>query len=563
MRRKIFFLLPIFIITICTTGCFQKNKKSDEKTQTDYTLPSEYSNAVGDKKSELRSAVVDEIVRAIGDDRETKLYRIVAEFYQDFNNDGRKDYVCVFEFEINRRIQHNYWVGDCNYGVGYALSGKSEKNIHITYNLMPSLNSVSKPYGDNEKYAYSLVSSDTPNEDSFSLRFTDYYTNYGDDSVTNHYRDKNLEKFWVEMTFEYNDNVKTFALVKCGGLNVYEERGKSVIFRNLHQNPVYLSVWRDWFYFLKFCSVENPIDRNKVKHVKNEAEFLAAIDNNTTIRIQADTLNLTRERIHSKIPPKNKHIKTVNEYKDSTVVIFSGLENLEIIGDREDYPVVLVVDEVMDEVLRFEDSRNITLDNLLMTHSVPAGTCESGVLVCKNTRNVLIRGCSFDGSGIIGLELDSVFNADIYESYFFHNDHHAIEVNTSENIGFFNCAVYNNNTIFSTVSVYASSVRFGNCDFFENNIKRDDLSVIELGIQDNEQSHRKKKVPRGFMEFFDVRTYDITGGNGNLLTLYTYSNRLLSGNFYYEEMEKKHFYTKNEGHIGYAIFTVDTGNESR
>lgn len=572
MGRNIFAAFLIFVVIFASTGCVLKNKQQEKlKEEQEKEMRARAAKQKKGKTPEqLRQDLYFDIAKKLdrkmnANPGEKRNYNILSKFYQDFNNDGRLDFVCVFEYMTNCGYIGNVWSPDITYGVAYALSVPDDMENYkqeIVYNVIPSVSDAKKTYGSPEKYAYSLISAATPRKDSFTLRFTDYYIDFGDEEVTAEYRDKNLESFWLEMTFEYFPEENDFRLAKYGGLNVYGEGERFFDFKESPVYPITLSGWRDWYLPMKFVTAENSLSKNQIKHVKNEAEFLAAIGSNTTIFIDVPSLNLTGDSIRSKVPANNKHIRTVDEEGNSSSIIFHSLENLAIIGNCHDEEpfVTLEVDEVTDEVLWIEDSRNITLQALHMTHNVPAGTCEGGVFKCRNSENLHVQICHFDGSGIVGIDLSEVRNASFMNSSFYNNSHHAISLYSSENVTFYMCGINENKTLFSVVESLYSSVRFGRGWISDNAVTQGNRPLINVDLYNYGSSNKeKKKYPAGYFEMFDVWVDGNDVYNDVFVELVKHRDiSYSSSGESYRHSEKREYTDVNRGTVYYLELSPDT-----
>ncbi|NDV69201.1 right-handed parallel beta-helix repeat-containing protein [Dysgonomonas sp. 25] len=517
---KTFYYLTLLCLAVLLAGagCGGKKKESDEPVQ--YIPPKPKGKTMDEVRAELKKHIVDAIDRWVDEDRSGRKYGAVAEYYQDFNNDGRTDYLLVFEYAEKGEYVNNIWHEDAAYGVGYVLSNKETKDYdaRVVYDVLPSISEASKRYGDKEKYAYTLVGVESPKNNTLTLKYTDYYFD-GDEyeEVKEAARKKKMESFWAEMTFECDTEQNFFRLVKFGGLNVYGKGEQYIDFNDSQYTPLYLIDWSwKWYAPLKFMTVNNTPEKEKTIYVTDEVEFVEAIGSDRTIIIQVDELNLTSDTIEAKMREKNDQYK-ISEFYDSLY----GLKNLTIIGRsgageyEEEYSTRLVSDETSDIIFFVSYSSNITLRNLHMTHDVPPGGCEEGVFSAFKCQNLHIRNCTFDGSGIVGIALDSVTNAVIESSYFLNNSDNAIKVRDSENIHFFQCSVYQNKTAYPTVSVNNSSVRFGRCYLSSNVLPDEEDALISFTVRDHEKTMQKEENPiNGRLEFFDMHIDENEGESG-------------------------------------------------
>lgn len=549
MFKKTLHLTFALSIFICFSGCNSSNKKKErEEPQPVYTSTKPQGKTMEEVYQELREQVSKRLDEYIGNNSPSMKYDVVGEFYQDFNNDGKTDYVCIFEFKRNGQYLNGSWQEDISYGIGYSISNMRDKGrmeTYIAYDVIPSVNEISETYGDKEKFAYSLVSADCPQKNSFRLRFTDYFSRHFGKETTELYRDENLKSFWMELTFEYEDDYRTFELTKCEGLNLYGKGKQSIDFKKSSYDIIHLSYWPGWYMPLRLCSAEEPAKKKKTVYVKNEEEFAKAIGSNTEIIIQTDILNLTA------IPTS-----------------LDSLENLSIIGEEYEDGIsctTIIVDGVYDDVINIRNSNNIKLFNLHMKHKIPPNRNESLMLSCRNSRNLFIHNCYFEGAGRTGIYLENVSNADIHRCYFANNTNHSIEIESSENINFFNCYIYDNKTDNSIVYITSSSVRFGECHISNNTIENQNPAhcpIIKFRTFDSRKSQKEEAVPAGRLEIFDLSFFDNEPLDYSYLGTYTYyhSQSLHNENHYFTNEDETVCFssTDERNFIQYELYADET-----
>lgn len=399
-------------------------------------------------------------------------YSISEDYYTDFNNDGLNDYIVIYE-------------NDSEFFLGYAISRKDNSQdyeTHVIKNLMPS----SRKLDQEGKPSYAPIKMEV-NGNTFTIT---YITYIWDDSMIDSY----IDRFRLDMQFEYIPLQETFQLIKYGGLNVSEDGEHHINLKEICNPPIYITNW-DWYYSMKFL-LPLQIAKDTVIPVNNEKEFLEALGNNREICIETPVLNLTLDSIKHYITDNCPYIS--RSYLENGDLVLKNLNNFIIRGDR----TKIVVDNLQEHVVFLDSCSNIYIEDLWFTHDVPAGDCQAGVFYCKETTGLVINGCTFDGSGTIGMDISNSKNISVTNSRFCRNSRNVISVSKSDSIRFYNCDISENKTLFSVIENNYSSLRFGKTSVYHNTIEYQNYPFIDIKMAVPEKGEYS-----GRTEFIDFTLY--------------------------------------------------------
>jgi Right handed beta helix region len=137
--------------------------------------------------------------------------------------------------------------------------------------------------------------------------------------------------------------------------------------------------------------------RHRTITVRTAGQLVGAIGSDRTIRVMPGTYNLT-----DAAGLVNRHVSWSKRY-DGKQLDVSKVKNLKIVGVGRKRPRLLARPRYA-WVIRFIASKNVTLDNLVLGHTV-AGGCMGGVVAFERTKKAQILRSELFGSGTIGVEL--------------------------------------------------------------------------------------------------------------------------------------------------------------
>ena len=135
----------------------------------------------------------------------------------------------------------------------------------------------------------------------------------------------------------------------------------------------------------------------KVYHVDNVDDFLAAIGSDTTIYVDAALLDFSTASNYGGYGGNNYYWR---DDFDGPNLIITGVENFHIIGQGKDRTTLQAVPRYA-EVLNFESCSNISVEELTAGHLKEApGSCAGDVFEFTDCGEILVRGCGLFGCGV-------------------------------------------------------------------------------------------------------------------------------------------------------------------
>lgn len=216
------------------------------------------------------------------------------------------------------------------------------------------------------------------------------------------------------------------------------------------------------------------VDINQSVKVNSIKEFFNALDDNTEIIIQCDTLNFTLENLEKELGIKetdqywglnDKPIKReLKSYFLSFGIILKGYQNLII---RSEKHTDIISENSYDNILSFQHCKNIVLEGVSIFHT--PSTCNGSVLSISLSSNLTINNCSLNGSGGIGTKLIGAHDVRFNNVNIFNNVFYAVYAINSSNVVFEECNIYENHDWGKSV-IYSdiSSLKFNNCHITDN-----------------------------------------------------------------------------------------------
>jgi hypothetical protein len=203
--------------------------------------------------------------------------------------------------------------------------------------------------------------------------------------------------------------------------------------------------------------------QTKIIHVSNADEFVNAIGSDRTIILSGDTF-----RLRDIVKLKNVPIDTegCNDmpicanviYSNARGVSITGVSNLTILGDTSSkiHSLLSTRDED-DQILTFEDCKNIRMKNVDAVHLIPVLTsCSGGVLFFIDCKNVMLSNCTLSGCGEYGMLCDNDTNMTCYKCRIEHCSEYLFELNNNQHLLFQSC-------IFTDIKVMSSMIELTDC----------------------------------------------------------------------------------------------------
>lgn len=188
----------------------------------------------------------------------------------------------------------------------------------------------------------------------------------------------------------------------------------------------------------------------KTVRVKTYREFLEALDNHTEIILDMDQLNLSDPQFKKELLDFKKkdglRQRRVSYTSDISgekpyALILSSYTDLTIRGEKM-VEVISTVED--DEIIAFKNCEKIRIENLNFYHQVGVDPCSDGVSNFYGCKDVAIEHCFFNGSGIIGLNIQWSKNVQVKNSFVYNNSQHALMIHDSKQVVFEDCEFYAN-----------------------------------------------------------------------------------------------------------------------
>jgi hypothetical protein len=231
------------------------------------------------------------------------------------------------------------------------------------------------------------------------------------------------------------------------------------------------------FLFFNFAMAQKQIV------VKNTKEFILALDNNVTIIIDADQLDVSSTNLKKYIQliPANK----AKSIKIHNSIELNEIENLTIKGKKN---TKLWSSVAIDDIMSFDNCKNIRLENITLVHQIDKNdTCKGDVLQFSYSSNITLFNCNLDGSGRVGLSAEETKNIICEEVTITNCSLNAISI-TSESELYMKNSLIHSNTMQSTSVVealYGSKIHFESCNFYNNFIEDKNIFVIDEDTDSN------------------------------------------------------------------------------
>ena len=153
------------------------------------------------------------------------------------------------------------------------------------------------------------------------------------------------------------------------------------------------------------------------------------------------------------------------------------VHNLTIRGAKGSKPLLRIQPRYA-YVLRFTDSDNIRLENLVMGHT-EGGYCEGGVVCFEDCRDVTIDQCDMYGCGMEGINFTRSMELKCTNSIIRDCTYQIMDINTSRDVLFDNC-IFTRNKEFTQLILRGSvNILFRNCQILNNVGSLISVSVCE------------------------------------------------------------------------------------
>lgn len=201
---------------------------------------------------------------------------------------------------------------------------------------------------------------------------------------------------------------------------------------------------------------------DKIIVVDNADQFVDAIGSDRTIQLQGSTIYL------SNVSPT----KTGSNYRfDNTnegyeLVIF-GVKNLKIQG-LTSKPVKIITKPTNGNVIVFNNSDNLSIENVNAGHGPNKGDCEGGVFYFTNCNNISINKSILYGSGMEGISAENVTNLKCNNSSIRSCTYAIMSLDKCNEVEFNNCEFSDNKEYDLVTLSNCIGIKFLSCTFSNN-----------------------------------------------------------------------------------------------
>ena len=227
-------------------------------------------------------------------------------------------------------------------------------------------------------------------------------------------------------------------------------------------------------------SAEAPKETESVNTVQVSTvdEFLAAIAPDTEIVLAPGEYNLTQAQGYGRIGGKYYHWEATF---DGCELVITDADNLTINGVDADQ-VTISTEPRYSNVLRFDYTPNLKIQNITLGHTKEQGSCIGGVLYVESSSNLEVVNTRLYGCGVRGIELHGCQNVRVRESDVYECSMGCVYLEQCSNVLFENGKFYNCNLYGGVFEIFSSyDIAVINSEVFGN---RSDFSYCSLVSSD-------------------------------------------------------------------------------
>lgn len=181
-------------------------------------------------------------------------------------------------------------------------------------------------------------------------------------------------------------------------------------------------------------------------------EFLAAIAPDTEIVLAPGEYNLTQAAGYGRTGGKYYHWESTF---DGCELVITDAANLTINGVEPDQ-VTISTEPRYSNVLRFDYTPNLKIQNITLGHTKEQGSCVGGVLYVESGSNVEIQNTRLYGCGVRGIDLRSCQNVRVSCSDVYECSMGCVYVEGSSNVLFENSKFYDCQLYGGVFEIYSS-----------------------------------------------------------------------------------------------------------
>ena len=228
--------------------------------------------------------------------------------------------------------------------------------------------------------------------------------------------------------------------------------------------------------FVAVCLVTSPTEKGSEAviadgmesvTVENVDELIAAIGPNREIILKPGTYNLCEAKTYGK-NTNNDYCSWEGSYDGHEFVIRS-VENFAIRGNGR-LSTIIETDPRWANVIRVQNSSDVTLEGFTAGHTRERGECSGGVLYLEGCTNTAMKDLGLYGCGVVGLTAHLCTDVTLSGSEIYECSSSAVNLHTSNNVSVSDCRVYDigleefgGYTFFEMAN--SQNVTVSNCEF--------------------------------------------------------------------------------------------------
>ena len=200
--------------------------------------------------------------------------------------------------------------------------------------------------------------------------------------------------------------------------------------------------------FVAVCLVTSPTENGSEASnvagmesvtVENADELIAAIGPNREIILKPGTYNLCEAKTYGK-DTNNEYCAWEGSYDGNEFVIRS-VENFAIRGNGR-LSTIIETEPRWANVIRIQNSSDVTLEGFTAGHTRERGECSGGVLYLEGCTNTAMKDLGLYGCGVVGLTAHLCTDVTLSGSEIYECSSSAVNLHTSNNVSVSDCRVY-------------------------------------------------------------------------------------------------------------------------
>ena len=228
--------------------------------------------------------------------------------------------------------------------------------------------------------------------------------------------------------------------------------------------------------FVAVCLVTSPTEKASEAAiaegmesvtVENVDELIAAIGPNREIILKPGTYNFCEAKTYGK-DTNNDYCSWEGSYDGNEFVIRS-VENFAIRGNGR-LSTIIETEPRWANVIRIQNSTDVTLEGFTAGHTRERGECSGGVLYLEGCTNTAMKDLGLYGCGVVGLTAHLCTDVTLSGSEIYECSSSAVNLHTSSNVSVSDCRVYDigleeygGYTFFEMAN--SQNVTVSNCEF--------------------------------------------------------------------------------------------------